>query len=570
MSYSQDQVIGQILADRGIISAQQLQEALEEKQTSGKLVSHILIDMGFVTESQLLETLGEQLNMEVVDLNSLDIPQNIINMISASWARMYQVVPIDFFDGVLSIAMADPLNPNILDELRFIVDTEIRGAISNPKDIETALDKYYGPEESEDSITNLIDSYEDEDLELDAAMMDMERSDITNLTDMVNEAPVIKLLNLVLLQAIKDKASDIHFEPFDTDFKIRYRVDGTLYDMIPPPRHLALAVTSRIKVLANLNVAERRLPQDGRIQLNVGGKNIDLRVSTLPTAFGESVVMRVLDRSNVSLDIDQIGMPEDVKNRVIEIIEKPNGIFVVTGPTGSGKTTTLYSCLRYINKIESKIITTEDPIEYDLDGIIQVAIKDSIGLTFARCLRSILRQDPDKVMVGEIRDIDTAQIAIEASLTGHLVFSTLHTNDAAGSITRLIDMGVEPFLLTSTMEGVLAQRLVRTICSECKEPYNPSPDILASAGLSMEDMEGKTLYYGKGCKHCNKTGYKGRTGIYELLTINDTLRELILEKAPQSLLKSKAAEAGMRTLRVNGLEKAFMGITSLEEVLRES
>lgn len=571
MNFSQDQLIGQLLAEQGVISEEQLADAMEEKQRSGKLLSYILVDFGFVTQNQLLETLGAQLGMEVIELSSFDIAQPVINKINASMARMYQVVPVDFFENILTVAMADPLNPSILDELRFIVDCEIRGAISNQKDIEAALDKYYGPEEAEaESITNLMDSYEDIDVDLDLDMLGDDRTDLTNLTEMANEAPVIKLLNLVLLQAIKDKASDIHFEPFETDFKIRYRVDGTLYEMIPPPRHLALAVTSRIKVLSNLNVAERRLPQDGRIQLNVGGKNIDLRVSTLPTAFGESIVMRVLDRSNVSLDLANIGLADNIYNHIIEIIQKPNGIFVVTGPTGSGKTTTLYSALRYVNSIESKIITTEDPIEYDLDGIVQVAIKDSVGLTFGRCLRAILRQDPDRVMVGEIRDLDTAQIAIEASLTGHFVFSTLHTNDAPGSITRLLDMGIEPFLLISSLEGVLAQRLVRTICKECKTPYQPTQEILSNAGLTMEDVEGHDLFYGKGCKTCNNTGYKGRTGIYELLTISDSIRELIIEHAPQSVLMKRAREGGMQTLRENGLEKAFMGITTIEEIMRES
>lgn len=569
MNFSQEHILGRILISQNVISEEQFAEALEEKQRSGKLISHILVDLGFVKQEIVLGTIADHLNMEVVNLNELDIPQQIINKLSASWARMYRVLPIDFFDNVLTLAMADPLNPNILDDLRFILDCEVKGAISNPKDIDAALDKYYGSEDAENSIATLIDNYEEGELDLETAG-EMERFDLANLNEMVNEAPVIKLLNLVLLQAIKDKASDIHFEPFESDFKIRYRVDGTLYDMIPPPRNLALAVTSRVKVLSNLNVAERRLPQDGRIQLNVGGKNIDLRVSTLPTAFGESVVMRILDRSNVSLDLNQIGLPEEIKNKVIEIIEKPNGIFCVTGPTGSGKTTTLYSCLKYINKVDTKIITTEDPIEYDLEGVIQVAIRESIGLTFARCLRAILRQDPDKVMVGEIRDVETAQIAIEASLTGHLVLSTLHTNDAPGSITRLIDMGIEPFLLTSSLEGILAQRLVRTICPECKEKYKPSPETLYTWGLSLNDIEGHTLYYGKGCKNCNNSGYKGRTGIYELLILNDSLRELILEKAPQSMLKAKASEMGMQTLRESGLIKAFQGITTLEEVVRES
>ncbi len=569
MNFSQDHLLGQLLYERGLLTEEQLLEALEEKKRSGRLLSYILVDYKYVTEQQVLEMLSDQLGMEMVELKELSIPQEIINKLNASWARMYRVVPVDLFENILTVAMADPLNPNILDELRFMVDYEVRGAISNPQDIDAALDKYYGQEDADDSIAALIDGYDDSDIDLEADSID-DRSDITNLTEMANEAPVIKLLNLVLLQAIKDKASDIHFEPFETDYKIRYRVDGTLYDMIPPPRNLAVAVTSRIKVLSNLNVAERRLPQDGRIQLNVGGKSIDLRVSTLPTAFGESVVMRILDRSNVQLDLDKIGLPEDIKEEVKGAIEKPNGIFIVTGPTGSGKTTTLYSCLRHVNDIETKIITTEDPVEYDLEGVVQVAIRDSIGLTFARCLRAILRQDPDKVMVGEIRDLETAQIAIEASLTGHLVLSTLHTNDAPSSITRLIDMGVEPFLLTSSLEGILAQRLVRRICPECKEKFSPTDEMLENAGLTAADVDGLSFYYGKGCKNCNNTGYKGRTGIYELLTLNDTMHQLIIDRAPQATLKAKARECGMVTLRESGLVKVFQGVTTLEEVIRES
>ena len=570
MNFTQDHILGQLLVEQQLITQDQLNEAFEEQKRSGKMLTHLLVDCGFVSQEHLLLTMSAQLNMEIVDLKKLNIPKETIEKVSASWARMYHIVPIDFHDNTLTVALADPLNPNTLDELRFIIDFDVRGAISNPQDIDAALEKYYGEEEGDSTIASLIDNYDENEINLETDDFDEDRANITNLNEIVNEAPVIKLLNLVLLQAIKDKASDIHFEPFETEFKIRYRVDGTLYDMIPPPRHLALAVISRIKVLSNLNVAERRLPQDGRIQLNVGGKSIDLRVSTLPTAFGESVVMRILDRSNVSLDIDNIGLPEDIKKRTIEIIEKPNGIFVVTGPTGSGKTTTLYSCLRYVNKIESKIITTEDPIEYDLEGIVQVAIRDSIGLTFAACLRSILRQDPDKVMVGEIRDLETAQIAIEASLTGHLVFSTLHTNDAPSSITRLIDMGVEPFLMTSSLEGILAQRLVRTICQDCKEQYIPEKEVLESAGLTMEDLEGHTLFYGKGCKNCNNTGYRGRTGIHELLILDDGLRELVLQKAPQATLKAKAKESGMRTLREMGIIKALQGATTLQEVLRET
>jgi len=380
----------------------------------------------------------------------------------------------------------------------------------------------------------------------------------------------VKLLNLILIQAIKDRASDIHFEPFEDQFKVRYRVDGVLYEMIPPPKHLALALSCRIKVLSNLNIAERRLPQDGRIRLSVMGRQVDVRVSTLPTAFGESVVLRVLDRTIVGLEIEQLGMRQDTLNQMNELIEKPNGIIIVTGPTGCGKTTTLYAFLKKINRLSDKLITTEDPVEYDLEGVVQVAINPRIGLTFDRCLRHILRQDPDKIMVGEVRDLETAQMSIQASLTGHLVLSTLHTNDAPGAVTRLIDMGVEPFLMTSTLETILGQRLIRTICPRCKTKYTPSEFILNELGLTLNDIEGKELFYGKGCHECNDTGYLGRTGIFELMVITDQLRELIMKRSPTVILRQTGQEQGMRTMRDEGILKLFDGMTTVEEVARET
>jgi type IV pilus assembly protein PilB len=375
-------------------------------------------------------------------------------------------------------------------------------------------------------------------------------------------------VDLILYQAIQDRASDIHFEPFETEFKIRYRVDGALYEMSPPPRHLALPVISRVKVMSNLNIAERRLPQDGRIQKNIAGRQVDLRVSTLPTQFGESVVLRVLDRTTVNLNIEALGMPDYIYNYLLHTIEKPNGIFIVTGPTGSGKTTTLYACLNKINTIDSKVLTAEDPVEYDIEGIIQVPMNDSIGLTFARTLRAFLRQDPDRIMVGETRDVETAQIAIQASLTGHLVFTTLHTNDAPGAVTRLIDMGVEPFMISSSLEGVLGQRLIRKICPNCKTAYEPTENTLTQLGLSPHEIGDKTFYYGAGCETCNHTGYKGRKGIYELLDITDPIRELINKRAPSVVLKQKAVELGMTTLRQDGLRCIYEGETTIEEILK--
>ena len=375
-------------------------------------------------------------------------------------------------------------------------------------------------------------------------------------------------MDLILYQAIQDRASDIHFEPFEHEFKIRYRVDGALYEMSPPPRHLALPVISRVKVMANLNIAERRLPQDGRIQRSIADRAVDLRVSTLPTQYGESVVLRVLDRSSVNLDLEALSMPPYIYNYLLETIEKPNGIFIVTGPTGCGKTTTLYACLRKINTVESKLLTAEDPVEYDIEGLMQVPVNENIGLNFARVLRAFLRQDPDRIMVGETRDLETAQIAIQASLTGHLVFTTLHTNDSSGAVTRLIDMGVEPFLISSSLEAVLAQRLIRRICTNCRTAYEPKEELLTQLGLSPHEIGDKNFYYGTGCDMCNQTGYKGRKGIYELLEISDPIRELINQRAPSIVVKQKAVELGMVTLREDGLRSIYDGDTTIEEVLK--
>ena len=392
--------------------------------------------------------------------------------------------------------------------------------------------------------------------------------DAHRIDEMANDAPIVKFVNLILMQAVQDRASDIHFEPFEDEFKIRYRVDGALYEMTPPPKHLAMPITSRIKIMANLNISERRLPQDGRISLNVGGKQIDLRVSTLPTAFGESVVLRVLDRSAMNLELASLGLPEQIISNIRECINQPNGIFVVTGPTGSGKTTTLYSCLREINTPDSKLLTVEDPVEFDIEGIMQVPVNEALGMTFSKALRAFLRQDPDIIMLGEMRDLETSQIAIQASLTGHLVLSTLHTNDASGAVTRLVDMGVEPFLISSTLLGVLAQRLVRTICKKCRTPFEPTENQLQMLNLSPHDLGDKSFYYGRGCSNCNDTGYRGRKGIFELLVINDPVRTLINDRAPTVVIRQKAVELGMVTIRNDGLRGIYDGIISVEEVLK--
>ena len=563
-----DQFIGQTLVERGIITKDQLKEAEEEHHRTGKLLGHIFVDFGFVKQSQIVEFMSEQLGIEAANIREMDISQEVINKITPSTAGLYRVIPIRVQANTIVVAMADPLNPTALDDLRFILGCDVKGAIANEADVDFAIEKYY---------SNVSESMEDllAEMESDISMEVVEGdqtdfSDITSLKQLAQEAPVVKLLNLILIQAIKEQASDIHFEPFQDEFKVRYRIDGALYEMVPPPKNLALAITSRIKVMADMDISERRMPQDGKIQLNVAGRDVDLRISTLPTQFGESVVIRVLDKSVVSLDLDQIGLEDDHKEMIKELIAKPNGIIILTGPTGSGKTTTLYSCLKEINEIGVKIITTEDPIEYEIEGINQVAINSAIGLTFARCLRSILRQDPDKIMVGEIRDLETAQIAVQSSLTGHLVFSTLHTNDAPGAITRLLDMGVEPFLVTSTLQAAIAQRLVRVICEKCKEEADLPASVCEQLGISEKDRKETKFYHGKGCDYCHGTGFHGRRAIFEVLLITDSIRELILRKAPTVEIKQKAKEIGLRLLREDAVLKLLDGLTSAEEVLRET
>ncbi len=561
--------LGQILLTRGLITEEHLNEALKRQAESHEVLGQVLLDMGVLRKDDLNSALGAQAGMPTVILDVLNIPQEVIDQVSVSIATIYKVVPVSFEHGELTVAMADPMNVNSLDDLRMMLACEVRGAVSNEEAIERALLKHYGS--AIETVESVIGEIQEQtagygDLFSDAT----ETIDLDSLEEMAKSAPVRRLLNLVLLQAIKDEASDIHFEPFEDEFKIRYRIDGILYEMVPPPRHLALAISSRIKVMANLDIAERRLPQDGRIMLNIAGNPVDLRVSVLPTMFGESVVMRVLDRSLLRLDLDRIGMREHELRAFRTEIEKPNGIILVTGPTGCGKTTTLYCCLNEINTIDTKIITTEDPVEYDLEGIMQVQINTEIGLDFADCLRHILRQDPDKILVGEIRDLETAQIAVQAALTGHLVFSTLHTNDAPGAITRWVEIGVQPYLITATLEDILAQRLVRTICVKCKEEFKPSEEMLWELDLTPEQVRERTFYYGTGCGACNNTGYRGRTGIFELMVLSDHLRELIMKQVSTSVLREAAIAEGMQPLRQSGLAALYDGITSIEEVVRET
>ena len=556
----------ELIKEKGLIDDLQYEEIQGEHTRTAKPVIQILQDFGILNLDSILQAEAEYLGTEVVSFRDSSLTPDLMQVIPGNTARMYQCIPLAVHGSTVQVAFMDPLIPGRADELGFVIRKDVQAVVADPGQIEKAIPRFY-PEDSE-SVSDLLKELgSDEEIAREVVAAG-ETDNASVLAGMANEVPIVRFVNLVLFQAVQDRASDIHFEPFEDEFKIRYRVDGALYEMAPPPKHLALPVVSRIKVMANLNISERRLPQDGRITLPLGNKVIDLRVSTLPTQFGESVVLRVLDRSSVNLEIESLGFPKYVYEYVQEVIQRPNGIFVVTGPTGCGKTTTLYSCLRRVNTIDSKLLTAEDPVEFDIEGIMQVAINESVGMTFSKSLRSFLRQDPDIIMVGEMRDMETAQISIQASLTGHLVMSTLHTNDAPGAITRMVDMGVEPFLISSTLMGVLAQRLVRTTCKNCRTPFEPTETQLSLLNLSPHDLGDKVFYYGRGCSECNDTGYRGRKGIFELLIISEPIRTLINERAPTIVLRQKAVELGMITLREDGLRSIFEGDTTIEEVVK--
>ena len=563
--------LGQILTDLGLIDEEQLEEMLSEQEArGGELLGRVGASLGFFSDEQLGEALAEQWNTVFVTLYDKQITQSLVDIVSKTMAEMYRVVPLELNDNRLTIATADPQKIQIADELRVFLGYEIHVVVATDAEIDKVIEQFYSGEV--DTVESIVEEMEDDKdlIEASKSLLADGPIDLTSAEAMADSAPVRKLLNLVLLMAIKENASDIHLEPFETEFKIRMKADGVLQEMVPPPKHLSFAITTRIKVMANLDIAERRMPQDGRIELSVSGHPVDLRVSVLPTLFGESVVMRVLDRGVVSLDLDKLGMDDDILRPFREIIKRPNGIILVTGPTGSGKTTTLYSALSELNEPDDKIITTEDPIEYDIEGIVQVPIDSDIGVTFAAALRAILRQDPDRILVGEIRDVETAEIAIQAALTGHMVFSTLHTNDSPATVTRLRDMGVQPFLITATVEAILAQRLVRRICSECKEEFIPDADTLADLELTSDQVVGKTFFRGRGCDKCSNSGYKGRLGLYELLVMTDEIRDLVVRNASTEEIRDLARKAGMVTLRDSGMVNMFEGHTTADEVIRET
>ncbi len=562
--------LGRILIKMGVLNREKVHECLKiQSQRQGVQIGQIFLELGLVDEVQLQMALAAQRGMEYVSLDGVDIPPDVVEKVPAQMAKTYHIVPIEYNreQNKLTVALDSPDNFRATDDLSTLMGFKVTAKITDRDVLESALTKYY--ETQDENITELID-----EIQGDSFLAEFEGRnqsiDLDELKELSESNPVKKLLNLVLLQAIRDKASDIHFEPFENEYKMRYRIDGVLYEMVPPPKYIAAALSSRIKVMANLDIAERRLPQDGRISLTVENNPIDLRVSVLPTMFGESVVLRVLDRSQAMFDLAALGLRPDDHETLRQLIHKPNGIIIVTGPTGCGKTTTLYSALDELNDIGTKIITTEDPIEYDIDGIIQVQMKPAIGLKFARCLRHILRQDPDIILVGEIRDLETAEISAQSSLTGHIVFTTLHTTDAPSSIARLLDLGVEPFLLTATIEGIVSQRLVRRICENCKTAFEPSEAQLMELQLTPDDIKGKKFYYGRGCSKCNGTGYKGRIGVFEIMVFNDEIRDLIMNQASTAVLRAAGQKAGMRMLRDNGLEAIYDGVTTIDEVVKET
>lgn len=572
--------LGEILQEMELVTAQQVKEALNLQKKQGGAIGKILIDLGYVTEEEVCLALAAQTGMEVADLDNIVVPEKVLNLIPPSVAKSYKIIPISLENNVLTIAINDPFNVSAIDDIRLLVNKDIPKGVgeitvncmlATTESIEKAFNKLYGKKE------NIVDtmlkemSVNMQNLEAEYAALSKETFDLTDPAAAAQAAPVVKLLNLLLLQAIRDRASDVHFEPFENEFRVRYRIDGVMHEVMPPPYSLAVALVARIKVMTGtMDITETRVPQDGRITTQVGNRTVDLRVSTLPTVYGESVVMRVLDRSVVSLNIENLGLREDEMNIILKLLGLDNGIIIVTGPTGSGKTTTLYACLNKINTKDVKIITTEDPVEYDIDGLVQCQVNEEIGLTYAAALRVILRQDPDYILVGEIRDLETAEIAVEAALTGHLVFTTLHTNDAPSTVVRLIDLGVEPYLVTATLNACIAQRLVRKICVNCKEEYEPSQEVLYELNLRKSDVEGKKFYYGKGCKECNNTGYKGRMAIFEMMILSPRIKELILARASTEEIRRAAREEGMRTLRESGLYAIYDGYTTVDEIVKET
>lgn len=562
MSVKNNFLIGQKLIDEGLITAEQLESGLREQKKTGDFICTTLLKLGFASEEKLFGVLSRQLGIPYLKLKNVVIDPEVIKKVSAKFTSHYKIIPLELRDNTLLVAMTDPLDVRILDDMRLLLGFEVKGVLVSETEIQEAIHKYYGV--GAETVEKIISE------KSSAEKMEMESQNIEDLEVMAEDASIVKFVNQILTEAIKDRATDIHLEPFQNELRIRYRIDGLLYDINVPEtiRYLHPAIVSRIKIMAKLNIAERRLPQDGRIKIKVIDQELDLRVSVMPTVFGESVQIRILSSASF-LELSKIGLSADDLRIIEQVIKKPHGIIFVTGPTGSGKSTTLYACLAHINSTKTKIITIEDPVEYQLRGINQLQVNSQIGFTFAIALRHMLRHDPDVMMVGEVRDYETAEIAIRSALTGHLVFSTLHTNDASGAVTRLLDMGVEPFLVSSSLECLIAQRLVRIICPNCKQKIPLKEEIILKYFKDIKfDLDKTEIYDAKGCESCRWTGYKGRTAIHEVLVVTESIREMIINKASSQQIKQKAVAQGMRTLRQDGLLKVIKGVTTISEVLR--
>lgn len=552
---------GELLRSLEVVTSDDVNRALAIQEQSGKNLDTIIIEQSLADETQIMDALTSHLGVESVDLTNLVIPQETQQLVPVRFVHRYNIMPVSLEGNTLRVATADPLNFHALDDLRLLLKMDVEPVLASSADIRESIKQYYGI--GADTLGDILerDGVDDTDGEA-AAQRDIDGVD--------EDASIIRFVNQIMQEAVTDRATDIHFEPFEDDLRIRYRIDGLLYEAAVPPsiRHYQSAVISRIKVMADLNIAEKRLPQDGRINIRTGSLEYDLRVSTVPTSHGESIVIRILNRDSSMYDLKSLGFDDYSLERFNSLITKPHGIVYVTGPTGSGKTTSLYAALAKLNSIETKIITIEEPIEYHMKGIVQIQVQSKIGLNFATVLRALLRQDPDIMLVGETRDFETAEIAIQAALTGHLVFSTLHTNDAPTAITRLVDMGVEPYLVSSSVIGVVAQRLVRNICPECKEVYTPDRDILKGLGLDTDEYRGAEFYHGRGCEACKFLGYRGRCAIYEIMMMDENIRELTVERVPASQFKTMAVKNGMKTLRQNALEKVLGGVTTIDELIR--
>jgi len=560
-------LFGQILLEKRLVSKDQVTEALEIQDINGKALGDILVDLEYTTSNRITEVLSDYLGMEVIKIEDVVFREDVLDKIPHTIAQLYRIIPIAFEEPTITVAQQDPLDIQQIDDLRFLLKYNVKPVFVEREDVANALDTYYPG--GHESVEEILENFK-QDLSITNNSESRETIEVEQLKEMSDETPVKSLVNLILLQAIVVKASDIHFEVFENEFRVRYRIDGVLREKVPVPMLYANGIISRIKIMANMDIAERRLPQDGRIFLTIRGHSVDIRISTLPTNYGESIVMRILDKSSVSLDLTSLGMMPDNLKTIKQLMQKPNGIVLVTGPTGSGKTTTLYASLNHVNVSGLKIITTEDPVEYDIDGIMQIQVNPEIDVTFSNCLRSILRQDPDIILVGEIRDLETLEIAVQASLTGHLVLSTLHTNDAPATITRLINMGLKPYLITASLIAVISQRLIRKICRDCKEEYTPGNDIIHELNFTDHDLQNKHFYMGKGCNSCNHTGYKGRMSILEIMSVDEEICSHIIKQSSTETIRKTARNNGMRTLLESGLNAVYNGLTTLEEVAREA